>query len=365
MPFCGAKCLLLTQSGHCPFQCCSLIRYDGLYLSLGDCMKRREFITLLGGAAVAWPLAARAQQVDRMRRIGVIVGLPEDDANMVARLTALRQGLAKRGWSEDRNIRIDYRYAPAGAHAQALAKELIALQPEVILAHTVTVAAALQKETSTTPIVFVSLSDPIGSGFIASLARPGGNMTGLTTFEASVAGKWVSMLKEVIPGIKRAAFVANPEIKTYDFYLRAVQAPAAALAIEVVPCPVKSAAEITSVIEDVARVSDTGLIVPPDVFTVAHSDLIIALAARHRLPAVYWVGYLVAKGGLMSYGTDRVDEMRQAASYIDRILRGDKPADLPVQAPTKFETVVNLKTAKALGVTIPPGLLLAADEVIE
>jgi len=365
MPFCGAKCLLLTQSGHCPFQCCSLIRYDGLYLSLGDCMKRREFITLLGGAAVAWPLAARAQQVDRMRRIGVIVGLPEDDANMVARLTALRQGLAKRGWSEDRNIRIDYRYAPAGAHAQALARELIALQPEVILAHTVTVAAALQKETSTTPIVFVSLSDPIGSGFIASLARPGGNMTGLTTFEASVAGKWVSMLKEVIPGIKRAAFVANPEIKTYDFYLRAVQAPAAALAIEVVPCPVKSAAEITSVIEDVARVSDTGLIVPPDVFTVAHSDLIIALAARHRLPAVYWVGYLVAKGGLMSYGTDRVDEMRQAASYIDRILRGDKPADLPVQAPTKFETVVNLKTAKALGVTMPPGLLLAADEVIE
>jgi putative ABC transport system substrate-binding protein len=328
-------------------------------------MKRREFITLLGGAAVAWPLAARAQQVDRMRRIGVIVGLPEDDANMVARLTALRQGLAKRGWSEDRNIRIDYRYAPAGAHAQALARELIALQPEVILAHTVTVAAALQKETSTTPIVFVSLSDPIGSGFIASLARPGGNMTGLTTFEASVAGKWVSMLKEVIPGIKRAAFVANPEIKTYDFYLRAVQAPAAALAIEVVPCPVKSAAEITSVIEDVARVSDTGLIVPPDVFTVAHSDLIIALAARHRLPAVYWIGYLVAKGGLMSYGTDRVDEMRQAASYIDRILRGDKPADVPVQAPTKFETVVNLKTAKALGVTIPPGLLLAADEVIE
>jgi ABC-type uncharacterized transport system substrate-binding protein len=254
---------------------------------------------------------------------------------------------------------------PAGAHAQALAKELIALEPEVILAHTVTVAAALQKETSTIPIVFVSLADPIGSGFIASLARPGGNMTGLTTFEASIAGKWVSMLKEVTPRIKRAAFVANPEVKTYGFYLRAVQAPAAALAIEVEPRPVKNAAEITNVIEEFARVSDGGLILPPDVLTATHGDLIIALAARHRLPAVYAFGYLVAAGGLMSYGTDRVDEMRQAASYIDRILRGDKPADLPVQAPTKFETIVNLKTAKALGITIPPGLLLAADEVIE
>jgi ABC-type uncharacterized transport system substrate-binding protein len=327
-------------------------------------MRRRRFIGLLAGLVV-WPLTAHAQQLDRVRRIGVLVGLPQDDPNMIARLTALRQGLAKRGWSEDRNIRIDYRYAPAGAHAQALAKELIALEPEVILAHTVTVAAALQKETSTIPIVFVSLADPIGSGFIASLARPGGNMTGLTTFEASIAGKWVSMLKEVTPRIKRAAFVANPEIKTYGFYLRAVQAPAAALAIEVEPRPVKNAAEITNVIEEFARVSDGGLILPPDVLTATHGDLIIALAARHRLPAVYAFGYLVAAGGLMSYGTDRVDEMRQAASYIDRILRGDKPADLPVQAPTKFETIVNLKTAKALGITIPPGLLLAADEVIE
>jgi putative ABC transport system substrate-binding protein len=327
-------------------------------------MRRRKFIELVAGSAI-WPLAARAQQADRIRRIGVLLGLPEDDANMVARITALRQGLAKRGWSEGRNIRIDIRYAPAGNNAQALAKETIASEPDVILAHTVNVAAALQKETSTIPIVFVSLSDPIGSGLIVSLARPGGNITGLTTFEAGIAGKWVSMLKEVNPSMKRAAFLANPEIKTYDFYLGAVQAPAAALAIEIIPRPVKNAAEITNVIEDLARVSDSGLIVPPDVFTVAHSGLIIALTARHRLPAVYAFGYLVADGGLMSYGTDRVDEMRQAASYIDRILRGDKPADLPVQAPTKFETVVNLKTAKALGVTLPPGLLLAADEVIE
>ena len=277
----------------------------------------------------------------------------------------LRQGLARRGWLEGRNIRIDYRYAPAGANAQTLAKELVASHPDVILGHTVTIAAALQKESRTIPIVFVSLADPVGSGFISSVARPGGNMTGLMTFEPGIAGKWSSMLKELYPQIKRAAFMANPEIKTYEFYLRAAQTPATALAIELVPRPVKSAAEITNVLEEFARVPDSGLIVPPDVFTVSHGDLIIALAAQHRLPAVYAFGNLVSAGGLMSYGTDRVDEMRQAASYIDRILRGDNPADLPVQAPTKFETVVNLKTATALGITVPTGLLLAADEVIE
>jgi len=270
--------------------------------------------------------------------------------------------LARRGWLEGRNIRIDYRYAPAGANAQTLAKELVASHPDVILGHTVTIAAALQKESRTIPIVFVSLADPVGSGFISSVARPGGNMTGLMTFEPGIAGKWSSMLKELYPQIKRAAFMANPEIKTYEFYLRAAQTPATALAIELVPRPVKSAAEITNVLEEFARVPDSGLIVPPDVFTVSHGDLIIALAAQHRLPAVYAFGNLVSAGGLMSYGTDRVDEMRQAASYIDRILRGDNPADLPVQAPTKFETVVNLKTATALGITVPTGLLLAADE---
>ena len=328
-------------------------------------MRRREFIALLGGAA-AWPVAARAQQQpDAMRRIGVLVGLAENDSNMIARLSALRQGLAKRGWVEGRNIRIDYRYAPAGIHAQELARELVASQPDVILAHTITMAAALQKESSTIPIVFVSLADPIGAGFVASLARPGGNMTGLTTFEASIAGKWCSMLKEVAPRIKRAAFVANPEIQTYDFYLRAAQSPAAALGIDLVPTPVKDATDITNAIEGFARVPDSALIVPPDVFTVVHSELIIALAARHRLPAVYAFGYLVSAGGLMSYGTDRIVEMRQAAAYVDRILRGDNPANLPVQAPTNFETVLNLKTAKALGLSVPTGLLLAADEVIE
>ncbi len=327
-------------------------------------MRRREFMGLVGGVA-AWPVAARAQQPDAVRRIGVLVGLAENDANMIARLAALRQGLARRGWSEGRNIRIDYRYAPAGANAQALAKELVVSQPDVILAHTVSIAAALQKESRTIPIVFVSLADPIGSGFISSLARPGGNMTGLMTFEPSIAGKWCSMLKEVNPRIKRAAFMANPEVKTYEFYLRATQTPAAALDIELVPRPIKNVTEITNAIEEFARVPDSGLIIPPDVFTVSHGDFIIALAAQHRLPAVYAFGNLVSAGGLMSYGTDRVDEMRQAASYVDRILRGDKPSELPVQAPTKFETVVNLKAAKALGVTVPPGLLLAADEVIE
>jgi len=327
-------------------------------------VRRRDFITLLGGAAT-WPLTASAQPVEGGRRVGVLVGLAEDDANMIARLAALRQALTKRGWVEGRNLKIDYRYAPGGENAQTLAKELVALRPEVLLGHTVNIAAALQKETGTIPIVFVSLADPIGSGFISSLARPGGNMTGLTTFEPSIAGKWVSMLKDVTPGIRRAVFVANPEIKTYDFYLHASQLPAASLSIEVVPRPVKNANDITSVIQAFAGVPDSGLIIPPDVFTVSHSPLIIQLAAQHRLPAVYAFGYLVVAGGLMSYGTDRVDEMRQAASYIDRILRGDKPSDLPVQAPIRFETVVNLKTARTLGLTIPPGLLVAADEVIE
>jgi putative ABC transport system substrate-binding protein len=327
-------------------------------------LRRREFIGLLGSAAT-WPLIASAQPGERMRRVGVLVGLAEDDSNMIARLAALRQALTRRGWVEGRNLQIDYRYAPGATNARTLAKELVALRPEVLLGHTVNIAAALQNETSTIPIVFVSLPDPIGSGFIASLARPGGNMTGLTTFEASIAGKWVSMLKEVTPQIKRAVFVANPATTAYDFYLNACQSPAASLAIELVPRPVKNANEITHVVQNFARLPDSGLIIPPDAFTVFHSPLIIQLAAQYRLPAVYAFGHLVAAGGLMSYGTDRVDEMRQAASYIDRILRGDKPSDLPVQAPTRFETVVNLKTARTLGLTIPPGLLVAADEVIE
>jgi putative ABC transport system substrate-binding protein len=328
-------------------------------------MRRRAFITLLGGAAVAWPLAARAQQ-DRMRRIGVLMGFAEDDPEAKARLAAFRQGLEKRGWSEGRNVRIDTRFAPAGALAQAVAKELVALQPDVILAHSTPVTTALQRESRTIPIVFAVVADPIGSGFIASLPRPGGNITGVMQYEASVTGKWLAMLKEVAPGLVRAAFVANPKTATYhDYYVRAGEAVAPSLGIEAVPILIENVANIERAVESFAGAPNGGLVLLPDITTAVHRDLIIALAARHRLPAVYWDRSFVAAGGLMSYGNDLVDSFRQAAAYVDRILHGDQPADLPVQAATKFETVVNLRTAKTLGLTVPPGLLVAADEVIE
>ena len=331
-------------------------------------MRRREFITLLGSAA-AWPLTARAQQPgERMRRIGVLVGLAEDDPESTARLAAFRQGLEKRGWSEGRNVRMDTRFAPDSSadQAQVQAKELIALQPDVILAQSTPVVAALQRESHAIPIVFASVADPIGSGFVASLPRPGGNITGLMLFEASVTGKWLAMLKEIAPRLERAALVINPKTAPYyNYYLRAAESLSPSLGIELVPSLVENAADIERAIESFAGGSNGGLIVPPDVTTIVHRDLIIALAAQYSLPAVYWLRLFVAAGGLMSYGVDYVDIFRQAASYVDRILRGDKPADLPVQAATKFETIVNLKTAKALGLTMPPGLLVAADEVIE
>ena len=329
-------------------------------------MRRREFITLLGGAAAALPLAARAQQSDRVRRIGVLLNFPEDDAEAKARLAAFGQGLGKRGWSDGSNVRIDSRFtATSSERYPALAKELIALQPTVILAHSTGVVAALQRESRTIPIVFVNVSDPIGSGFIASLARPGGNLTGVLHYEASIVGKWLAMLKEIAPRLARAALVGNRQTTNFDYFLRSAQALAASLAIELVPSHVETAADIERVVESFARVPDGGLVLPPDALTFTHRDLVVAHAARHRLPAVYAIQAFVAAGGLMSYGTDQNDMFRLAASYVDRILRGDKPADLPVQAPTKFETTINLKTAKALGLTVPPGLLVAADEVIE
>ena len=327
-------------------------------------MRRREFITLVGGATAAWPLAARAQE--RMRHIGVLMGLAEDDPDTKARLAAFRQGLEKRGWSEGRNVRIDYRYSPAGAQAQVLAKELVASQPDVIFTNTTPSTAALQRESRTVPIVFAAVADPIGSGFIASLPRPGGNITGVMLYEASVTGKWLAMLKEMAPRLERAAFVINPKTAPYyNYYLRAAESLSPPLGIKVVPSLVENVADIERTIEAFARTPNGGLLLPPDANTNVHRDLIITLAARYRLPAVYFLPNFVAAGGLMSYGADSVDMNRQAASYVDRILRGDKPADLPVQAATKFETIVNLKTAKALGLTVPPGLLVAADEVIE
>jgi len=281
-------------------------------------------------------------------------------------LAAFRQRLEKRGWTEGRNVQIETRFAGSNSGKyEPLAKELVATQPDVILAHTTRVAAALQRESRVIPIVFVNVSDPIGSGFVASLARPGKNFTGVLQYEASVVGKWLAMLKEIAPRLERVALVANPKTTPYDYFLRAAEAAAPALPIKIVSSPVATAANIEQAIESFAGTPNGGLLLPPDGTTILHRDLLIALAARHKLPGVYAFDFFVAAGGLMSYGTDQDDVFRLAASYVDRILRGDKPADLPVQAPTKFETIVNVRTAKALDLTIPPGLLIAANEVIE
>jgi ABC-type uncharacterized transport system substrate-binding protein len=331
-------------------------------------MRRREFITFVAGAAIALPRAAGAQQSDQRRHIGVMTGFPEDDPENQARLAGFRHGLEKRGWLEGRNLHIDYRFAPAASpdQVQLSAKELVALRPDVLFANTTPIVAALQRETRAIPIVFAAVADPIGSGFIASLPQPGGNITGVMLYEPSVTGKWLSMLKEIAPQLVRAAFLVNPTSASfYNYYLRAAEPLSRSLGIDLVPTLVANTAEIERAIEAFASAPNGGLVVPPDATTVTHRDLIVALAARHRLPAVYSVRPFVTAGGLMSYGVDFADIFRQAASYVDRILRGDKPADLPVQAATKFETVVNLKTAKALGLTVPPGLLVAADEVIE
>jgi putative tryptophan/tyrosine transport system substrate-binding protein len=329
-------------------------------------MRRRQFITLLGGAAGGWPLAARAQQPGAMRRIGVFTGFAEDEPEIKARLAGFRERLERLGWSEGRNIRIDYRYAPASAErAQMLAKELVALQPDVILAHSTPIVVALKPESRTIPIVFVGITDPVAQGFIVSLAHPGGNLTGLMQFEASITGKWLAMLKEIAPRLTRAALVGDHNVSNFEHFTRAAEAVAPALAIEPVPIQVDTAADIERAIESFARVPNGGLVLLPFLPNTTHRDLIIALAARHRLPAVHSGRYYVAAGGLMSYGIDRVDEFRQAATYVDRILRGDKPADLPVQTPVKYETILNLKTAKALGLTVPDLMIVRADEVIE
>jgi putative tryptophan/tyrosine transport system substrate-binding protein len=322
---------------------------------------RREFITLLGGAAAAWPLAARAQQPERMQRIGVLAGY--DDPAM----KAFQQELERLGWSQGRNVHIEYRYAPAGTEVQALAKELIALQPDVIFAQSRPVVAALQAGSRAIPIVFTAVIDPIGAGFIASVARPGSNITGFMVYEPSVVGKWLAMLKEIAPALSRAALVGNPKTAAYyDYLLRAAQAAAPSLGIELVPGHIENAAaDIERTIAAIAGAPNGGIVVLPDSTTSINRDLIVALAARHHLPAVYNNRFFVDAGGLMSYGVVFVDEYRKAASYVDRILRGAKPADLPVQTPTKYETILNLKTAKSLGLAVSPGLLVAADEVIE
>jgi putative ABC transport system substrate-binding protein len=329
-------------------------------------VKRRAFITLLGGAAAAWPLTARAQREGPIPHVAVLLAEQEDDPDLRARLAGLRSGLERLGWFEGRNIRITYRYAEGRPDRfQPLAKELVALHPELIVAQTPPVVAAVLRETSAIATLFVDVSDPFGPGFIASLARPGGNVTGLVTIEASIAGKWLAMLKEIAPDLTRVALLGNPKTTSFDYFHRSAEALASSLAIELVAGRIETEGDIERAIEAFARVPHGGLALPPDSTTVRHRDLVIGLAARHRLPAVYPFRFFVAAGGLMSYSIDFVYEYRLAASYVDRILRGAMPADMPVQTPTKFETVLNLKTAKALGFAVPPGLLVAADEVIE
>jgi putative tryptophan/tyrosine transport system substrate-binding protein len=329
-------------------------------------MRRRGFIRLLGGAA-AWPLAARAQQLDRMRRIGVLMAYAESDREAQAFVAAFREGLQKLGWTEGRNVQIDTHWAALDVEAtQRFAKELVALQPDLILSQTTPTTAALLQQTRSIPIVFANISDPVGSGFVASLQQPGGNATGFINLESSMAGKWLELLKEIAPRVNRAAFLFNPATATYaEYYVNPFKAAAAAFAIQGNAAPVHDTSGIETVISAQAREPNGGLVVMPDSFTSFHRAEITLLAARYRLPAVYPHRIFAEFGGLLAYGTDRPDLFRRAATYADRILKGAKPADLPVQLPTKFELVINLKTAKALGLEVPPTLLARADEVIE
>ena len=329
-------------------------------------IQRREFIALLGGAAVAWPLAARSQQ-DGMRRIGVLVPFPESEPVAQARVAAFREGLQKLGWTEGRNIRIDTRWAALDAEAmQRFAKELVGLQPDLILSQSTPNTAALLQQTRTIPIVFVQVTDPVGSGFVASISRPGGNVTGFTTPEQTMAGKWLELLKEIAPRVNRVALLFNPATATFaEFYLNSFKAAATSFAVEAIGAPVRSTSEFEPVIAEQVREPNGGLIVMPDIFMTGHRSEITLLAARYRLPAVYPFRYFAEIGGLLSYGNDPVDLVRRAATYADRILKGEKPSELPVQAPVKFELVINLKTAKALGITVPQSVQNRADEVIE
>jgi putative ABC transport system substrate-binding protein len=330
-------------------------------------IRRREFITLVGGAA-AWPLAARAQQGGEMRRLGVLSNISESDPEAQSMAAALHRGLRELGWVNGRTLQVDHRWSAGNPERiAAFANELVALKPDVIVAHTTPSVIALHKETNTIPLVFVQVSDPIGTGFITNMAHPGGNITGFTNFESSMVGKWVEMLKEMAPGISRVAFLFNPQTAPYvtRFYQEPLEASARSLRIEPWPASVSSAADIESTIAKFSREGDGGLIMMPDSFNIVHRERTIALAAQYRLPAISPYRFAVQEGGLMSYGVEQVELFRQAASYVDRLLKGAKPAELPVQAPTKFELVINSKTAKALGIEVPLTLLARADEVIE
>jgi putative ABC transport system substrate-binding protein len=329
-------------------------------------MRRREFITVVGGAAVSWPLVARAQQSDRMRRIGVLTGITAEDPENKTRLAAFEQALQQLGWTQGRNVRIDYRSAggdAATSHKQA--EELVALAPDVIVSSGSFSTGQLLRVTHTVPVVFAIVPDPVGSGFVDSLAQPGGNATGFMQFEYGLSGKWLELLKEIAPGLTRAIVLWDPAITAGIGQFAIIQSVATSAGVDVKPVNVRDAGEIERAITAFARSPNGGLIVTASALSLVHRDLIIALAARHKLPAVYFERGFVANGGLISYGADFIEQYRRAAGYVDRILNGEKPADLPVHAPTKYELVINLKTAKALGLTMPPSVLARADEVIE
>jgi ABC-type uncharacterized transport system substrate-binding protein len=329
-------------------------------------MRRRGFISLLGGAAAAWPLAARAQQRERMRRIGVLVGLSADDALAQARNAAFLQGLSDAGWRVGRNLQIDFRWGAGDtARYPRLAAELVELGPDVILAVGASVVWPLLNATRTIPVVFVQVTDPVGAGYVASLARPGGSATGFTLFEFGIASKWIELLKQIAPGVTRAAVLLDPMVPAGLGMLGAIQPLASSLRVELTPIGVNDAAELPRAVAAFVRGPNDGLIVLPGAPTVRNREQIIAQAAQHRLPAMYPYRYFAAGGGLISYGPDEIEQYRQAAGYVDRILRGAKPGELPVQAPTKYELVINLKTAKALGLDLPASVLAIADEVIE
>ena len=330
-------------------------------------MRRRDFMVLAGGAAALAPLAALGQQADRVRRIGVLIGSAADDPESQARIAAFQQGLAQLGWADGRNVRIDIRWATTNPDdIRRHAAELAALVPDVLVAATGTATVApLLQATRIVPIVFVVVIDPVGSGFVASLAQPGGNATGFTIFEYGMSGKWLELLKEIVPSVTRAAVLRDPTIASGIGQFAGVQAVAPSSGVELSPIDVRDAPEIERAVTAFARSGNGGLIVTGSALATRHRDLIITLAARHKLPAVYSGRWFVADGGLLSYGPDYVDQYRQAAGYVDRILKGEKPADMPVQAPTRYELVVNLKTAKALGLDVPANLLARATDVIE
>jgi putative ABC transport system substrate-binding protein len=330
-------------------------------------MGRRELLAALGGAAAAWPLAARAQPGGRMRRVAFLHGLAASDPEDQARIAALQQGLAALGWIEGRNISIEHRFASGDpGQAQANVAQTVAAAPDVIIGQSTPVVAGLKQATSTIPIVFAVLNDPVGQGLIASLARPGGNITGFTFIDFPITGKWLELLKEVAPAVGRAALIFNPETAPYyPSYLSSFEATPRSIAIGLAATPVRNEAEIGAAIANLASRPGGGLIAAPDPFTTTHRTLLMTLAEQYRLPAVYGFRQFVTEGALLSYGPDTLDIVRRSASYVDRILKGEKPADLPVQAPTKYELVVNLRTAKALGLEVPATVLVRADEVIE